>query len=219
MRRRAGAPSRAAAFAVRDGVRAVPGGSGVRGDGQLPGGAAGVRVGEDRVSARFGRDGGLLHGFVAPQEGGGAQLPGAGVRAAGQARTADVVRPGELLQPPEGARDGAQVLPTGAAARPEMHLRAHTVRARVFRKRGFRKGDGMLPQRAATGRPALQRVVRPRHRLLQAGEVRAVGVPLSARAVDQLEIVGAVLLPRHGATRAQAQRRRAHALTARDRPR
>ena len=137
LRRRFGTPANAPAFAVRHRVRPVFGWPCVRRDGQLPGGATCVRVVAERVSAPAGRHGGVLHGAVAPQEGDRAQLFGAGVRVAGQAGAADVVRAGELFQPPEGARDCAAVLPAGAATRPALHLRSHPLRARILRKRGF----------------------------------------------------------------------------------
>ena len=59
----------------------------------------------------------------------------------------------------------------------------------------------MLPQRAPAGQPTLQRVVRPRHGVLQTRKVRTVGVPLQARALHQLQVLRALLLPRNGATR------------------
>jgi hypothetical protein len=50
-----------------------------------------------------------------------------------------------------------------------VHVRAHAVRARVLRQRGLRESDGVLPRGAAAGLAALQRVVRPRNRVLPAG--------------------------------------------------
>ena len=57
-----------------------------------------------------------------------------------------LVRAGQLLLAPEGARDRPAILPEGPPARPEVHVRPHPLRPRVLCKRGLCELPALLQE-------------------------------------------------------------------------
>ena len=101
---------------VQNGVGPVSGRQGELRAREVRGGRHALQGGQAARQVQAGGPSGLLHGALAHEEGDGADVPGARAHGRGQALAPVLVRAGQLLLAPEGARHRSAMSSTGPSS-------------------------------------------------------------------------------------------------------